>query len=71
VPCQLAAVGGVVTSDVRDDNELAANSVHDSLKDGLALFHTLIDAFTRGTTNIKTCYAFGKQVLSQRLCSRS
>ena len=71
VPRQLAAVGGVVTGDVRDDDELAANSVHNGFEDGLAFFYTLVDAFTRGTTNIKTCYAFGKQVLSQRLCSRS
>ena len=38
VPRQLAAVGGVVTGDVRDDDELAANSVHNGFEDGLAFF---------------------------------
>lgn len=53
VPCQLAAIGGVVAGDVRDDNELAADSIHDGLEDSLALLHALVDAFTGRSSDVR------------------
>ena len=70
VPRQLAAVGGVVAGDVRDDNELAADGVHDSLKDGLALFHTLIDAFTGRAADVETGNALVQKVFCKALHTR-
>ena len=70
VPCQLAAVGGVVTSDVRDDNELAANSVHNGFEDGLAFFYTLVDAFTGRAADVETGNALVQKVFCKELHAR-
>ena len=49
---------------------LAADGVHDSLKDGLALFHTLIDAFTGRAANIETGNALVQKVFCKALHTR-
>ena len=70
VPCQLAAVGGVVTGDVRDDNELAADCIHDGFEDGLAFFYTLVDAFTGRAADVETGNALVQKVFCKALHTR-
>ena len=70
VPRQLAAVGGVVAGDVRDDNEIAADGVHNGFEDGLAFFYTLVDAFTGRAANIETGNALVQKVFCKALHTR-
>ena len=70
VPCQLAAVGGVVTGDVRDDDELAANSVHNGFEDGLAFLHAMIDTFAGRAADVETGNALVQKVFCKALHAR-